>query len=444
MIYAYEEGMALHLTARSDKGVFDLFTDDTGESLFTFADADIDKLTELMARYFRSRIDLEKLECLEPEEDLLPEIHERFLSLHPFFHTADHASALPDMLAASMNQMLKDRDVSEEKYHTLLHHLTGPALNPCFSDTQYMTAYHDSLIFEKRNYEEYQKKDMASIQHGWNKRGITSLSSLQRYVQLYLYWVLDASAERFNDMDMDARLKLFSRVFGSVNQWQPLAIREVSCVGVPDKNTISDILRRGQWSILDNLDKSDAIAEATRKSVSDEVERKEYADAMKELTSDNLDLDADMSRWLKKRISEIEKETSQPLFKAYEISCFSDYILLQLRLMTEKAVVMKRCKNCGQYFITERPNIDYCQRILPGETQSCFVIGPKRVFNKNLAADIPRGLYSKAYKKYQARLRRGAITEESFNTWKESAKRYLDDVQRGVISLSEYTEWMEQ
>ncbi len=60
------------LTARSDKGVFDLFTDDTGESLFTFADADVDKFSELMARYFRSRIDLEKLECLEPEEDTVP------------------------------------------------------------------------------------------------------------------------------------------------------------------------------------------------------------------------------------------------------------------------------------------------------------------------------------------------------------------------------------
>ena len=94
------------------------------------------------------------------------------------------------------------------------------------------------------------------------------------------------------------------------------------------------------------------------------------------------------------------------MFKAYEISCFSDYILLQLRLMTEKAVVVKRCKNCGQYFITERTNIDYCQRILPGETQTCFVIGPKRVFNKNLSTDIPRGLYSKAYKRCQLRFRR--------------------------------------
>lgn len=94
------------------------------------------------------------------------------------------------------------------------------------------------------------------------------------------------------------------------------------------------------------------------------------------------------------------------MFKAYEISCFSDYILLQLRLMTEKAVVVKRCKNCSQYFITERTNIDYCQRILPGETQTCFVIGPKRVFNKNLSTDIPRGLYSKAYKRCQLRFRR--------------------------------------
>ena len=168
-----------------------------------------------------------------------------------------------------------------------------------------------------------------------------------------------------------------------------------------------------------------------------------YAAVLGELHSDGYDLDADSSRWLKKQITAIKKETSKPLFKAYEISSFTDYILLQLRYLTEQSAIIKRCKNCGQYFITERPNIDYCQRILPGETQTCFVIGPRRVYNKTLSDDLPRNLYAKAYKRYQARLRRKSITDDEFEVWKAEAKRHLDDVQNGRISVEEYMGWME-
>lgn len=73
-----------------------------------------------------------------------------------------------------------------------------------------------------------------------------------------------------------------------------------------------------------------------------------------------------------------------------------------------------------------------------------YVIGSKRVFNRNLAAGLPRELCSKAYKKNQARLRRKGITEEMFEEWKVQAKKHLEDVQQGRISMEEYTTWMEQ
>ena len=344
------------------------------------------------------------------------------------------------MLATSFNQLMKDRDIPEDEYYQLLAHLTEPSLALCCPRTQ----YYGTLPFIKKYYEEYQKRERRAIQQEWKKRGITGLSSIQKYTQLYLYWILDASAARFKEMDTDTRMKLFSRVFGSVNQWQPLTINEVSCIGTPGRHTVVDIINRGRWEILENPEEVDTVVEKTRKNANDERERLSYAKVLTELTSDEPSLDADISGWIEKQITAAKKETSQPMFKAYEISCFSDYILLQLRLLTEKSVIVKRCKNCGQYFITERSNIDYCQRILPGEIQTCYVIGPKRVFNKNLAADLPRGLYSKAYKKYQARLRRQGITEEEWESWKEQAKQMLDDVQNGRISIDAYTEWMEK
>ena len=213
---------------------------------------------------------------------------------------------------------------------------------------------------------------------------------------------------------------------------------------MPDGHSVYDILRRGRWEMLNNVDRAGEIAHETMHNAEEEQERQSFAKVLAELVSDDPDLDAEMTSWMNSQIDAAKHETSQPLFKAYEISCFPDYILLQLRLMTEKAVVVKRCKNCGQFFITERRNIDYCQRILPGEKQTCFVIGPKRVFNKNLSTDIPRGLYSKAYKRYQLRFRRQSITEDEWIAWKTQAKKMLDDVQNNMISIKEYTQWMER
>ena len=319
----------------------------------------------------------------------------------------------------------------------------GTLLTFAFKTRATRRAIMTRLLFRRRFYAAYRKQ--APDRQG----GIGGLIALQKYVRAYLYWVLDSSSGRFDGLDGAARLRLFSRVFASVNTWQPLAVKEISCVGQPDGNTISDIFRRAQWAVIgsssNNEDAAlqDAVEEAYQQAAV-ETERQSYAAVLEELVSDEQDLDADMTGWLKKQIAAIKKETSQPLFKAYEISRFSDYILLQLRVLTEQGAIVRRCKNCGQYFITERTNIDYCQRVLPGETQTCFVIGPKRVFNKNLAADLPRGLYSRAYKKYQARLRRQGITDEEWADWKAQAKKMLDKIQSGTISMEEYTAWMER
>ena len=188
----------------------------------------------------------------------------------------------------------------------------------------------------------------------------------------------------------------------------------------------------------------DSVVDETQRMAAEEIERSQYAKVLEELVSDSELLSEDIADWLAAKVDNAIHDDTTSWFRAYEIASFSDYLLLQVSLLTEKKVIIKRCKNCGRYFIPEKISIDYCHRILPGETQSCYEIGPKRVFNKLLAADLPRNLYSKAYKKYQARLRRKVITEDEFNTWRENAKEYLENVQHGLISTEEYTEWMQK
>ena len=73
-------------------------------------------------------------------------------------------------------------------------------------------------------------------------------------MSIYLYWVLNASAVRFNGMTLDERLGLFSSVFGSINNWQPLSLKEVSCIGEPISSDIDAIFRRSRWAMLEDVD----------------------------------------------------------------------------------------------------------------------------------------------------------------------------------------------
>lgn len=444
MIYAYEEGNSLRVVDYTDDGAQNLFCDATGEHLFCFADADLSMFMELFLTYFDSRIDRTSLECKDPETDLLEQLYTTFTALHPFLQSWEHTSSLPYLLANTLNQVVEKAELTKEHYMELLSHLTGPALNSCCKRAGKLSAYYDSTLFAQQFYEEYRQRDKASTRNKWRKDGIGGIESLQKYIRSYLYWILDSTAARFDTLTQQQRLRLFSSVFGSSNVWQPFAIRDVLCPGMPNSHTVADILRKGQFLLLENLSDMDAAVDKTQRMAAEEIERSQYAKVLEELASDSDLLSEDIAGWLAAKIDKAIYDDTPSWFRAYEITSFSDYLLLQVSLLTEKKVVIKRCKNCGRYFMPEKISIDYCQRILPGETQSCYEIGPKRVFNKLLAADLPRNLYSKAYKKYQARLRRKVITEDEFNAWRENAKEYLEKVQHELISMEEYTEWMQK
>ena len=429
MIYAYEEGNSLCVVDYTDDGAQNLFCDATGEHLFHFVDTDLSKFMELFLTYFDSRINRTTLECKETETDLMEQLYTTFTVLHPFFQSDEHTSSLPYLLANTLNQVVEKAELTKEHYMGLLSHLTGPALNSCCKRAGRLSPYYDSALFAQRFYEEYRQRDKASIHNKWRKDGIGGIVSLQKYIRSYLYWILDSTAARFDALTQEQRLRLFSSVFGSSNAWQPFAIRDVLCPGMPNSHTVADI---------------DSVVDETQRMAAEEIERSQYAKVLEELVSDSELLSEDIADWLAAKVDNAIHDDTTSWFRAYEIASFSDYLLLQVSLLTEKKVIIKRCKNCGRYFIPEKISIDYCHRILPGETQSCYEIGPKRVFNKLLAADLPRNLYSKAYKKYQARLRRKVITEDEFNTWREDAKEYLNNVQHGLISMEEYTEWMQK
>jgi len=113
--------------------------------------------------------------------------------------------------------------------------------------------------------------------------------------------------------------------------------------------------------------------------------------------------------------------------------------------MTQADMRIKRCKNCGRYFIVDKGNVEYCDRIAAGETKPCNEIGKVRTYEQKIAkGGSAMALYRKAYKTHFARIRTGAMTKEQFDVWKDEAtvKRLL--VESGDMSLDEYAVWLKK
>ena len=87
------------------------------------------------------------------------------------------------------------------------------------------------------------------------------------------------------------------------------------------------------------------------------------------------------------------------------------------------AGISGKCKHCGSYFVppNNRP-IEYCDSIAPGQTKPCFAIGPMSTYTDKVKADPILEIYTRAYKRYIARRRKGAISPEDFDKWAAFAK----------------------
>ena len=85
---------------------------------------------------------------------------------------------------------------------------------------------------------------------------------------------------------------------------------------------------------------------------------------------------------------------------------------------------IRRCKNCGKYFVQYGDRVvDYCDEIPEGETKTCKTIGSSRHFTASLKDDPIKLTYTRAYKKYVARRRLKTVTEGQFATWSAEAKK---------------------
>ncbi|MFR2787877.1 MAG: DUF6076 domain-containing protein [Clostridia bacterium] len=130
--------------------------------------------------------------------------------------------------------------------------------------------------------------------------------------------------------------------------------------------------------------------------------------------------------------------------KIYEIDNFYNLLFLELCFILQEKTYLKKCKNCGKYFLTINSAVIYCDNVFE-DNKTCREIGANKVFSKNLERDEAYNLYRKVYKKKQALAKsKGGSFEVEYNLFKNQGKDKKNAYKLKEITKKEFMDWLKK
>lgn len=128
---------------------------------------------------------------------------------------------------------------------------------------------------------------------------------------------------------------------------------------------------------------------------------------------------------------------------------FESKDILQLLIIELQEIVcmdkfeIKKCKNCGKYFVPEKRTDElYCNNIYE-DGKTCKEIGSFKVKQKMINDDLRT--YRNVYQKLLLRTRRNPDNmqyEKEFEKFKEDNRKMREKIDKGKVTYEEYVEWL--
>ena len=121
------------------------------------------------------------------------------------------------------------------------------------------------------------------------------------------------------------------------------------------------------------------------------------------------------------------------------------YVTLFQFVLNNKYLI-KKCKNCGKYFITDNPRINYCNNLYKGK-QTCRDIGNQIAQRIKQENEIVYGKYRKIYAKKAMLVKRNPDIEVykiDYENWKKEAKEFMDAIRSEKKTYKEFDKWLDK
>lgn len=108
---------------------------------------------------------------------------------------------------------------------------------------------------------------------------------------------------------------------------------------------------------------------------------------------------------------------------------------MEFEYMVTEDLAVRRCENCGRYFLPFSVVSRFCDRI--GESgKRCKEHAVRERYNQKLQSNVCRAAYVKNNNAYQMRVRRdpNSWPQRDYLLWKEAARQALQDAAAGLLS----------
>ena len=146
----------------------------------------------------------------------------------------------------------------------------------------------------------------------------------------------------------------------------------------------------------------------------------------------------------KSQYSTSEKYPNYLIQEVYEFDNYYNLLVFELMNIIRGKIHLKKCKNCGKYFVTNNYGVTYCRNFYEGD-KTCRDIGASRVFIKNLEKDEAYNLYRKIYKRKQAIAKsKGGKYYDEYIYFRFKGKEMKDGYKLEEITKEEFIEWLNE
>jgi hypothetical protein len=142
-------------------------------------------------------------------------------------------------------------------------------------------------------------------------------------------------------------------------------------------------------------------------------------------------------------------KTKHVITTVYMCDGIADVCLATLDHLIKVGYAIKKCSNCGKYFIPlHRSDALYCDRISPfNSAKTCKEDGSQRTFEAKLKLNEAEKLRRNIYQIKQMRVRRNPdilFYKDDFEKWKIAVSDWKAAVKRGDQSMLDFIQWLNE
>jgi len=412
---------------------YPLFSSDKKHhALFDYVHKDLSPLVQLLSQYLSKRINTTTLAVvLGPHRsEEITEIQSTLESLHPYYKHMPHIckETIIQAIGTYFNELLLylcynlrtfDPDFSEKWYLDTLNFLLAPiiSIGDCHAG---------------RFYQAYQEQTGNNIFTGGADASeievlisdvpanlptlFASEITTQRTVRNMLCFILDTSVAELAHLSIPQRTWLYERIFSFSTPKPPTRLSFFSATYYQNKDPEYNSKYHDTFYSLEKLRYTDIM----RDGISSEIEEP-----------------------LSSAIELVKVEASCQLGEVYGIDNLCQLLMLEIMFMVQDYTMIRKCKNCGKYFIIKDRKKVYCDRS-DQFGRTCSSLGSMRTFQNKMSSEPALDLYTRAYKTHYARRKRGNMNQVEFEQWCTMAKTNLTKVRSGALSITEFQNYLEK